>query len=183
MRLGSSGDGDLEGRAGVRARGEVAGQHSMQERAHRDVQLFTPRWGNGRRGAPQRRPFSAPSSTTAMLNASVAEAEEESARRRARGGAHCCCAAWRRGRSSGAGDGAGTGARCALYGQRTSTLGTAERRTGVRARRRASSFGARPWCRGQRAQRRRERESRAGGCGQEWAARAAGRGQRPAPRV
>ena len=147
------------GRPGARAHGVEAG---TQKRAHGDVQLLKPRRGNGQRRGPQRRPFSAPSSTTTMLEKSVAEAEAERTRRRARGRARCC-AAWRRGRSSGAGDGAGTGARRARATDSARRHRAQPREEHEWELRRASSFGACP--RSQRAQEERARKSRAGGAG------------------
>ena len=160
----SSGCGDVDGvkagRTRARGRGRPAQRTGESARGRPAPQAVAERRATPCAAAPSL--LRAIIDDDKVLNASVAEAGAERARRRALGRARCC-AAWRRGRSRGAGDGAGTGARRALYGQRTSTPGTAERRTGVRARPRPSSFGARPQC--QRAQEERARKSRATGTG------------------
>ena len=160
----SSGCGDVDGvkagRTRARGRGRPAQRTGESARGRPAPQAVAERRATPCAAAPSL--LRAIIDDDKVLNASVAEAEAERAQAGTREGALLRGMAARKGQR-GRGRRRGRGAACACHGQRTSMRGTAERRTGVRARRRASSFGARPQC--QRAPRRRAREGRAGGAG------------------
>ena len=162
-------------------RGDEAGQHSAQERAHGVVQLLKLWRRDGRRRALLRRPFSAPSSTTTRCSTRAWLKQ----RRRARtGGYEGGRAAARHGGEEGAaGQGTAQGQGRGVRVPRTAHVDAGHSREKNRSESAAKGVLLR---RPPPVPKSAEEEGTRGqgrGRGQERAVRAAARGQRPAQRV